>query len=151
MQTEEEILETLLKETIAGIDITDTVPALPVVSPPQFNIDVDLDIEDDYRAARTSIRAQLEYFQIATENALSGLISSQHPRSIEAFASLMGQMTTTAEKLIKLQSDTKKAKGTINSKSAPATGAIYNGTSNDLLGSMGDAQSPKYVLDNDDE
>ncbi len=151
MQTEEEALKALLKETIAGIELDDVTPALPSIPNTVFNIDVDLDIDDDYRAARHSIRSQLEYFKTATETALAGLISSQHPRSVEAFASLMGQMTNTAEKLIKLQSDTKKAKGTYKSNGEMPMGASNNCTTNDLLGSMGDALSPKYILDDDEE
>lgn len=152
MQSDEKFIEDLLKSTIDGIEVEEPEINLPDIIPTKFNLDHDTDIDDDYKLVRSTLHAQLQLFNEASRHALIGLIASQHPKSVEAFAALMGQMSATADKILKTQKDVKKIKMTRGGPGGPATptpAAMTYGTSSDLLDQFGDATAPKYVLDDD--
>lgn len=148
MSDDKKFIEDLLKETIEGIDLEEPEINLPTITPTIFNMDHDADVDDDYKLVRSTLHNQLQYFDTATKHALIGLIASQHPKSVEAFAALMGQMSATADKILKTQKDVKRIKQTKGPGAASPTAMTY-GTSSDLLDQFGDACDPKYVLDND--
>lgn len=149
MQSDDKkFIEDLLKETMEGTEIEEAEISLPTIVPAIFNLDHDSDIDDDYKLVRSTLHAQLQLFNEASKHALLGLIASQHPKSVEAFAALMGQMSNTADKILKTQKDVKRIKQTKGPGGVTPTAMTY-GTSSDLLDQFGDACDPKYVLDND--
>jgi len=151
MQSDDKkFLDELLKETMEGTEIEEPDICLPTIVPTVFNLDHDSDVDDDYKLVRSTLHAQLQLFNEASRHALMGLIASQHPKSVEAFAALMGQMSNTAEKVIKNQKEVKRIRMT---KGGGAPGgpqpALSYGTTSDLLDELGDATDPKYILDDD--
>lgn len=149
MPSDEKFIEDLLKSTIDDIEVEEPVISLPAIIPTVFNMDQDADVDDDYKLVRSTLHTQLQLFNEASRHALTGLIASQHPKSVEAFAALMGQMSATAEKVLKTQKEIKRIKMTKGGGSTQTPGSMTYGTSSDLLDQFGDATSPKYVLDND--
>ena len=148
---DEEFLKELLTKTIDELESPqeDQLPIelLPTVSNPSNRI---LDINDDYTFARTSIRNQLQLMDRASREALQSILESRHPKSIEAFAALMGQFTNASEKLMKLQSDMNRATGVSNSLQYPKINNddAFDGSASDLLDEVGDSLNPIMVIDN---
>lgn len=149
MSDDKKFIEDLLKETIEGIDVEEPEVNLPTIVPTVFNLDHDSDVDDDYKLVRSTLHAQLQYFNEATRHALAGLIASQHPKSVEAFAALMGQMSATAEKVMKNQKEVKRIRMTKGGAPGAPQQALSYGTTSDLLDELGDATDPKYILEGD--
>ena len=154
IDSDEEFINELVDKKIAELEVDkidpSTIELIPTVSNP-FNRT--LDINDDYNLARTSIRNQLQLFDKASREALVAVMESQNPGTIEAFSILMSHMTTAAEKLMKLQSDTNKASGmTLGNKSPsniPNNGSTFVGSTNDMLERIGGSLDPIMVIEND--
>jgi hypothetical protein len=159
---DEEFIKELLEKTIdeLEVDSSNIDEQLPMVITPIIShpLNRSLDINDDYSFSRATIRAQLQLMDAASKHALLGIMESRHPKSIEAFATLMGQVTNAAEKLMKLQTDTTRASN-INPNSSPnpllnnSTPVCdvyedFSGSSSDLLDEVGDNLNPIVIIDN---
>jgi len=151
IDSDEEFLKTLLVKTIDELETTseDQLPIelIPTKSNP---LNRGLDINDDYIFARESLRNSIQLMDKASREALIAIMESRHPKSVEAFAALMGQFTTASEKLMKLQTDMNKASGINNTPNIPSNPAfqIFSGSSSDLLDEVGDGLNPILVIDN---
>jgi len=148
MPSDKEFIEDLLKNAMDGVEVDEPEVSLPAIIPTVFNLDHDADVDDDYKLVRSTLHAQLQLFNEASRHALIGLIASQHPKSVEAFSALMGQMSNTADKILKTQKDVKRIKMTKGGNPGVASPtAMTYGTSSDLLDQFGGATDPKYALD----
>lgn len=147
-----EFLKNLLSNTIEDLDIPDAsqdtfpIEINPVYSNPD---DREPDINDDYSLVRQTLHKQLQLMDKAAQIALVAMMASSHPRSIEAFSKLMDSISSTSEKLLKNQKDVRDIKGSSGQKTYSPTEKSWTGTTTDLLDDLGDAQSPKYIIDNE--
>ena len=149
--SDEEFIKNLLEKSINELE-TNQEDQLPIeLIPTKSNpLNRGLDINDDYIFARESLRNSIQLMDKASREALIAIMESRHPKSVEAFAALMGQFTTASEKLMKLQTDMNKASGINNTPNIPSNPAfqIFSGSSSDLLDEVGDGLNPILVIDN---
>lgn len=102
------------------------------------------DVSEDYKIVRDNMHFQAQLLRLAALKAFRNANTSDAPKLMEVFATLMAQMTTTNKQLLDVQKQMAEIidapKPTITQPSITTTGDVYvsNGFM-DELGSQGDA------------
>lgn len=100
----------------------------------------DIDVKSDYELVRRNLHYQAQMLLEASKIFLESAKNADSPRYIEAFTSLMGQMSSTNEKILKIHKDIKEAKEVKEVTAVTEdTNYTYMSTS-DLLEQSGGAQ-----------
>lgn len=113
------------------------------------------DLTQDYSKVREMFYFQQQMLMEAAKVSLEQARSSDAPRVMEVFATLMGQMTTTNKELLRIHKEMKditseqtKTNGTPNQSNITATN-VFVGTPNELMGKVGsqyDSLSTEYKV-----
>lgn len=110
-----------------------------------------LDLTDDYSNVRKMLYFQQQMLMEAAKVSLEAARTSEAPRTMEVFATLMGQMTSTNKELLRIHKDMKDitSETTTVDKSAPGTSTatavqpqitaqnVFVGTPADLMNQVG--------------
>ena len=88
------------KKDIPGIEIEDRELT--------FNLDKDLDINDDYKYSREKIVYMIEACEAVLKHTVKELPQNFKPSAVEAFSSLVKTMNESCERLVSLHEKIKK-------------------------------------------
>lgn len=133
-----------LDELLGGESRPKPVVKVTPIAPVSDLADTDPSLKDDLNAAREGLRAQQEIMmQLATQLAPEVLMA-EHPKMIEAFTKLMGQMTINAKALVEVHRSTKAAKSvpsvTHQTNQQINAEKVFIGTPSDLMTKLGTRQ-----------
>jgi len=102
------------------------------------------DVSDDYTIVRQSLNFQQQMMMEAAKIALEAIRNGEHPRNIEVFSGLMGQLTALNEKILKTHKDVKElaeqAKPQEQSKMSISADNVYITSPSELLDMYGTRQ-----------
>lgn len=150
-----------LDELLGGESRPKPVVKITPVAPVADLTDTDPSLKDDLNAAREGLRAQQEIMmQLATQLAPE-VMMAEHPKMIEAFTKLMGQMTINSKALIEIHKATKGAKTapsvTHTTNQQINAEKVFIGTPSELMDKLGTRQDQQekeiegQVIDYDPE
>ncbi|MGL5306494.1 MAG: terminase small subunit [Aeromonas veronii] len=113
-----------------------------------------MDLSDDYKNVRNMLYFQQQMLMEAAKVSLESARTSEAPRTMEVFATLMGQMTTTNKELLRIHKDMKDITSE-QTKTDPGSGSsvgtqtitaqnVFLGTPAELMAQVGSQyDSPK--------
>ena len=125
---------------LPGLDGDDVTPHEELVlTEVKSDFDSVQDIRDDYEVVRRNLHYQSQMIFDAAKIFLESAKNADSPRYIEAFSTLMGQMTTTNKELLRIHKDIQDSRPKepiVNNES----GNTYILSTSDLLSELGSAQ-----------
>lgn len=142
---------------LATNDTTEVVTVEPInlISKKSNPLNRNIDLSEDYSTVRTMLYFQQQMLMEAAKVSLESARTSEAPRTMEVFATLMGQMTATNKELLKMHREMRDITSEHTKTESPTGGTssqnitaqnVFLGTPAELMNRVGSQyDSPKII------
>jgi hypothetical protein len=126
--------EKSMEQIFDVVPSTNNKPPVPVVAPKEKTDSLDLDLEEDYKEARDTLKELVTKGNHAIDHLLAIASDTEHPRAFEVVATLIKNTAEANEKLLNMQKQMRDMKGLTKKDSSGVNvdKAIFVGSTSEL-------------------